>query len=192
MKKLLCIFLAAAALLSLTACGPSGQPADREPAPTVSPAVTEPPAAQSESTEGSQSAPGEEADGLAFVYNGTTIQPNALAEPILSALGEPKSYTEETSCAFDGLDKTYFYGSFYLQTYPAADGDRVFCLWLVDDTVTTPEGVYIGSTEQQVKDAYGEDCLNGSSCIVTQGDCKLTIVLTDGAVSSIVYDVVLA
>ncbi len=189
MKKLLCVLLAAAALLSLTACAPSGEPAPKEPTPTPPPGVTQAPTAQPESTE---SAPSEEADGLSFVYNGTAIQPNAPAEPILSALGEPKSYTEETSCAFDGLDKTYFYGSFYLQTYPAADGERVFCLWLVDDAVATPEGVYIGSTEQQVKDAYGEDSLDGNSCIVTQGDCKLTVILTDGVVSSIQYDAVLS
>jgi len=189
MKKLLCVLLAAAALLSLAACAPSGEPAAKEPAPTTPPAVTQAPAVQPESTEG---APNEEANVLAFVYNGTTIQPNAPAEPILSALGEPKSYTEETSCAFDGLDKTYFYGSFYLQTYPAADGERVFCLWLVDDAVTTPEGIYIGSTEQQVKDAYGEDSLDGNSCIVTQGESKLTLLLTDGVVSSIQYDAVLA
>lgn len=187
MKKILCVLLAAAALLSLAACGPSGEPSSTQPTPTVAPAVTQAPATQPADAE---EIPG--ADGLVFVYQGISIQPNAPAEPILSSLGDPKSYTEETSCAFDGLDKTYFFGSFYLQTYPAADGDRVFCLWLVDDAVATPEGIYIGSTEQQVKDAYGEENLDGNSCIVTQGDCKLTLILTDGAVSSIQYDAVLS
>ncbi len=65
----------------------------------------------------------------------------------------------------------------------------MYCLWLVDDAVSTPEGIYIGSTEQQVKDAYGN--LDGSTCTVTRGDCKLTLILTDGAVSSIQYDAVL-
>lgn len=180
MKKLLCILLAAAALLSLTACAPS----DSAPH-TTPPAEVQAPVAQPDSTEGSPASPSEEEDPLAFVYQGTTIAVNAPAEPILAALGEPKNYTEETSCAFDGLDKTYFYGSFYLQTYPAQDGDRVFCLWLVDDAVSTPEGIYIGSTEQQVKDVYGEDSLDGTTCVVTRGDCKLTLILADGAVSSI-------
>lgn len=184
MKKMLCILLSAAVLAALSACAPSGDPAAPE-APKATDALPK----TTESTQPAPSEAGEEA--LAFVYQGTTIQPNAPAEPILSALGEPKSYTEEASCAFDGLDKTYFYGSFYLQTYPAEDGDRVFCLWLVDDAVTTPEGIYIGSTEQQVKDAYGEDSLDGSACTVTRGDCKLTLILTDGVVSSIQYDAVL-
>lgn len=185
MKKLLCILLAAAALLSLAACASSAGTPQTTPG-------TQPPAVQPDSTESSPTSPSEEEAPLAFVYQGTTIAVNAPAEPILAALGEPKSYTEETSCAFDGLDKTYFYGSFYLQTYPAEDGERVFCLWLVDDAVSTPEGIYIGSTEQQVKDAYGEDSLDGTTCVVTRGDCKLTLILTDGAVSSIQYDAILA
>ncbi len=189
MKKLFCILLAAAALLSLTACGSGGEPASNGSAPTAPAAVTQTPTAQPDNAE---TAPSEGETGLAFVYQGISIQPNAPAEPILSALGEPKSYTEEASCAFDGLDKTYYYGSFYLQTYPAEDGERVYCLWLVDDAVTTPEGVYIGATEQQVKDAYGEENLDGNACIVTKGDCKLTLILTDGAVSSIQYDAILA
>ena len=171
MKKLLCLLLSAVLPVILAACAPSGSSAPTTP-------VTQ---GTSEAAE----------DTLAFVYQGTAIQVNALAEPILSALGEPISRTEEASCAFDGLDKTYFYGSFYLQTYPAGDGDRVFSLWLVDDTVSTPEGIFIGSTEQQVKDAYGEDSLDGSACTVTRGGCRLTLILESGAVSSIQYDAVL-
>ncbi len=182
MKKLLCILLTAAMLAAMTACAPSDH------TPPEAPKAT---SALPKTTESTQPAPSEAGeDVLAFVYQGTAIQPNAPAEPILSALGEPKSCTEEASCAFDGLDKTYFYGSFYLQTYPAEDGDRVYCLWLVDDTVSTPEGICIGSTEQQVQDAYGS--LDGSTCTVTRGDCKLTLILTDGVVSSIQYDAVLA
>ena len=44
-------------------------------------------------------------DGFAFTYNAVQITPGAEAKSILEALGEPKSYTEEPSCAFDGMDK---------------------------------------------------------------------------------------
>ena len=36
------------------------------------------------------------ADGWSFNYNGTEIAISADAAPIVEALGEPKSYTEET------------------------------------------------------------------------------------------------
>ena len=58
-----------------------------------------------------------------FTHKGTDIRLNGDMEAILNALGEPKSYTEETSCAFEGLDKTYTYDSFIIQTYPRADRD---------------------------------------------------------------------
>ena len=49
--------------------------------------------------------------GFLFTYNGCTIAMNGAAAPVIAALGEPESYTEAASCAFDGLDKTYGYGS---------------------------------------------------------------------------------
>lgn len=43
-----------------------------------------------------------------FTYKGIGIEMNAHADGILEALGEPKRYTEENSCAFEGMDKTYY------------------------------------------------------------------------------------
>ena len=47
-------------------------------------------------------------ENFSFTYNGTKITLGAEAAPIIDALGEPRSYTEEPSCAFDGMDKTYY------------------------------------------------------------------------------------
>ena len=108
---------------------------------------------------------------------------------MLEALGEPKSYTEESSCAFEGLDKTYYYGSFYLSTYPMGGKDFVYVLWFADDTVTTAEGIRIGSTQAQVETAYGKDAFNGTNAFeMSKGSSKLTILITDGIVSGIRYE----
>lgn len=168
MKKIICALLVMSMLLCLAACGGSG---DVEPA-------------------GNNNAPAVDSS-LHFAHKGTKIYMHADAAPILTALGEPKSYTEETSCAFDGLDKTYFYGSFYLQTYPMGDKDYVFSLWIVDDSVTTPEGLYIGATQSEAEAACGADSYNGSNAYVCKkGNATLTVILQDGAVSSIQYDAV--
>lgn len=117
---------------------------------------------------------------------------NAPAGEIIAALGEPKSYTEKTSCAFVGLDKIHFYGGFYLQTYPLEDGNYIYCLWIVDDSVKTPEGIYIGATQAQVEEAYGTDSYNGSNTYVVTGEkTRLTIIMDNGVVSSIQYDAVI-
>ena len=158
MKKLLTLLLAAVLVLSLAACG-------SEPAPT------EP-----------------QEPGYAFVYKNTSIEMGVDAAPILEALGDPVSCTEETSCAFEGLDRTYYYGSFYLQTSPEGEKENIYSLWLADDTVTTPEGLFIGAPQAQVEALYGAEGFNGSNAyVMKKGPSRLTVILEDGLVSSIQY-----
>lgn len=126
-----------------------------------------------------------------FTYNGTQIMLNSDAAPVIDALGEPKSYTEEPSCAFDGLDKTYYYGSFYLSTYPLDGKDYVYSIWFVDDSVSTEGGIRIGNTQGEVEAVYSTDCFHGTNAYTqVKEDSRLTILLTDGLVSSIQYEVI--
>lgn len=125
----------------------------------------------------------------AVAVSDVKIEMHALAAPVLDALGEPMGYTEETSCAFDGLDKTYYFGSFYLTTYPDGDTDRIRSLWFADDTVTTEEGIRIGDTLDEVRTAYGEESLDGSNAVILEGErSTLTILLNEEKVTSIQYE----
>lgn len=131
-------------------------------------------------------------EGYHFNYNGTDIRLNGDMEVILNALGEPKKYTEETSCAFEGLDKTYTYDSFVIQTYPKGDKDYVYMFWFLDDMVKTPEGVKIGDTQAAVEAAYGADAYNGKNAFITKkNNYSMTVILKDGVVSSIQYTIVI-
>ncbi len=178
MKKLLTVFLALMLIISLAACA-------EEPAGTTPSGGSETIPPTQGGTDTTPVAPGE---AYTFTYGDLKMAVNALAEPYITALGEPMSFTSEESCAFDGEDKTYYYGSFYLQTYPMDQVDRVYCLWLVDDTVSTEEGIYIGSTQEQVENAYGAQWYNGSNAFnILTGDCNLLILLENGVVTSIQY-----
>ena len=189
MKKLICLILALTFVFALAACGDeSTQPAG-DSTTAANNAQPEDNAASDAPAE--ETAAVAEGEAYTFTYGGTKIAMNAEAAPILEALGEPKSYTEEESCAFEGLDKTYYFGSFYLQTYPEADTDYIYCLWLVDDSVETEEGIYIGATQAQVEAAYGAEWFNGKNAyVVKTGDCTLTIILDSGVVNSIQYTAV--
>ena len=168
MKKILTILLTACLLLSLAACG--GAPVEN---PTPSQEVTYTPE-----------------QNFSFQYKGATISLHDAAEPIIAKLGEPVKYTESTSCAFEGLDKSYYYGSFYLETYPQGDKDFVSGWWFADDSVTTPEGIYIGSSKAEVEKAYGTDGYNGSNAYTVNKDAgMLTIILENDVVSSIQYSI---
>ena len=132
-------------------------------------------------------------ENFTFAYNGTKITLGAEAAPIIDALGEPKSYTEEPSCAFDGLDKTYYYGSFYLSTYPMDSKDYVYSIWFADDSVATEDGIRIGSTQAQVEVIFGTNCFNGTnSYMQSKGESKAVYLLEDGLIKSIQYELILS
>lgn len=127
-------------------------------------------------------------DGFTFVYKGTEIQLNAEAAPIITALGESDSYFESESCAFQGLDKVYTYGSVVISTYPESEVDYINIIELKDDTVETAEGVYIGSTMEDVTNAYGTPAKEtDTSYIYVKGSSQLSFIFEGDAVSSIVY-----
>ena len=79
MKKLIALLLAVAMMLCFAACQPSENPDESKP-------------------QGNTQEPVQ--DSFSFTYKGTKIALHAPAAPILEALGEPKSYSESTSCAF--------------------------------------------------------------------------------------------
>lgn len=167
MKKLIAILLAAAMLLCFAGC---------QPAETESPG--------NQTKEPVQ-------DSYSFTYNGTKIALHAPAEAIVAALGEAKTYSESTSCAFEGLDKQYGYGSFYLETYPIGDKDYVYGWYFVDDMVENAEGICIGSTKADVEAAYGAENYNGTNAFeMTKGSGKLTVILENDVVTSIQYAIV--
>ena len=199
MKKIIALLLVLTMAASLCACGgqektETTQPTDSAPAADATDAPqqdTEPDNTQPDDTKPVSTEPTVAPD-YDFEFNGVKIVMNADAKDIVAALGEPRSYSEEGSCAFDGLDKTYFYGSFYMQTYPMDDVDYIYCLWIVDDSVETPEGVYIGASQDVVEQAYGAEYYNGTNAYVVKGaNTRLTVILEGGVVTSIQYDAVL-
>ena len=167
MKKLIAILLAAAMMLCFAACGtpetPDNPDTGKEPVQ----------------------------DSFTFTYKGTKIALHAPAAPIIAALGEPQEYSESTSCAFDGLDKSYKYGSFYLETYPIGDKDYIYGWWFVDDLVSNDEDISIGSSKADVEAVYGLENYNGSNAFsIKKGSGMLTIILENDVVSSIQYAII--
>ena len=110
MKKLYCILLISA--FCLVGCG---NPDSSDP----STSATESDTSIESSTSETQTTTPSSTSGFSFTApNGTEISMHQEASSVLSKLGEPKSYLEAPSCAFqDGIDKIYSYQSFTLTSY---------------------------------------------------------------------------
>ncbi len=127
-------------------------------------------------------------DGFSFVYNNTVIPMNVDATPIVEALGEPVDYFEAASCAFQGLDKQYYYSGFELGTYPKGKQDFVSYVNIQDDTVSTDQGIALGSTLEELLAAYGEEYTQeGASYVYKKGETKLTFIVEEDTVTQITY-----
>ncbi len=127
-----------------------------------------------------------------FVSGDVTVKMNVPAADILTALGEAKSTYEAPSCAFQGNDYYYDYGSFELSAYDNGDGvQMVYSVYLKDDLIETPEGLCIGADEADVASIYGEDGkLENGSYSYTDGNATLSVIIKDGKVSAIEYTAV--
>lgn len=184
MKKYICILLAAGMII-MTGCGNSERIIDGE--------VSDMPGSGSQAAgnaPGTQTGDGEQAvsKGYVFRYNGVAVSVDADMADVLEGLGEPNDYFEAASCAFEGLDKTYTYSSFVIETYPQGEKDYVSTIILKDDAVSTAENIYIGSSLTDVTNSYGTDYTEQGSMLVYNKDgMKLCFLMENDTVTSIQY-----
>ena len=127
--------------------------------------------------------------GWTFQAGDVAITPDMDMSAIADQLGEPKSYFEAASCAFEGRDKIYTYTSFEIETYPQDTADCIKSIVLKDDTVSTVEGVSIGDSEDKVRETYGAPAEESTGKLVYQKEkTNLVFVISSGVVASIEYD----
>lgn len=168
MKKLIAMSIIALLGIALAACGGNNNN-------TETTHTTPPPAI---------------AANHSFVYRNVEITMGARPEPVLLALGSALDEMREPNCAIEGEDVTLrFPGMILYITYPA-DGSAAFIasVRLTDDSVTTPEGLYIGAAAEEVARIYGQyDREVNGFYYFNQGRSTLQVAVRDGAVVQIIY-----
>ncbi len=131
----------------------------------------------------------EELKGYVFTADGIDMAMDMEMEDVLAKLGEPVSYFEAASCAFQGLDKVYTYNHYEIDTYPDGEEDRISSIILKDDLIATPEGLSIGMTKTDMENAYGTGYeTNGNMRVYTKDGMHLSILVENDAVTSIQYN----
>lgn len=187
MKKKAAVWIMAAALF-LAGCGSNAKVIEGE-------VKTQGGEGAAETSEEANGENGEEAraeetsyKGYVFRSGDVVMEMDAEAAPVLDKLGEPNSYFEAPSCAFEGVDKMYTYGSFELDTYPTGDKDFISAVIFKDDSITTPEGVGIGDSREKLTEAYGGEGTEELGMTVYRKDnMKLCFIFQDDSIASIEY-----
>lgn len=185
-KLIVCVLVAATC--ALAGCGSEEKVISKETTAAVGNQETAKGEEQATQSQEGQADKESAYEGYVFDANGVKIEIDAKAEAILTALGEPTSYFESPSCAFGDLDKIYTFPGFELDTYSLEGVDYVSMVVLLDDSVSTPEGVSIGSTPEEVKQAYGEPTTEKETALeYEKGEMKLCFLIKDGVVASVEY-----
>ena len=150
---------AAALIMSLSIAGMSLAACSNEPEPVSSDINIISTQAQGQNTGVSlpngNVDPNAESANFVFVYKGCNFVVNTVVDESKFP-DDDYDVKEQASCAGQGMATNYKFkgGSFWAETYPGSDS--LYIITLCDDTVTTAEGIYIGSTMDDVKLAYGE------------------------------------
>jgi len=188
MKRLLIISLLSAVLLS--ACKKStyqGNTADHSGGFAETPVVTLTPNVSGVSFSAEKTEPASESEPYAFIYKGTALVAGGLADDFI-ALFEPTEIFEAPSCAFEGMDRILYYNGFNINTYPINGTDYILSIVFTDDSVQTSEGIWLGSSREDVLVAYGTPDLDaGNSIKYTRGGMSLNFVIENDTVTDVMY-----
>ncbi len=177
MKKYIALLLALVLALSLAACGGSEDP---QGAMEITMGAKEDPVQET------QTSGQEQAAGWTFLYEGVEL---AIDQPYdASKLPECENVFENPDCALEGKNTVYGFPGVEITTYDQGQGEFLYSVYLLDDTLSTPEGLKIGDELSKVTQLYGQDFQDNDGEYVYTAGGMMLIILHDGAnVSSIEY-----
>lgn len=171
MKKILAIFLCLLMMLTFVACdsgdnkGESGGDDTQKTTTTASATVN-----------------------YYVEVGGVKLELGADADAAIKALGTPKATAEVGNCGGQGTLTKYTYASIELYVLTSGGSKTIDQITLLDDTVAIPEGIKIGSTQNDVKTKCKTPTKSSdSSYTYTSGNKNLKFNFRDGAVVGIDY-----
>lgn len=190
MKKGIGMLLCLALLLGLTACGggdASEEPVITRPKDAEAGILEETKApAPTEAASGETPVVSAAAESYTFSADGVELVPGAVFDP--AVLPEPDSVSQVPSCAIEGTDNVYNYGSFELTAFDDGTNEVIYSILLTDPNITTPEGLALGDSAEKVVALYGEGYTQQGTAYVYPAEAQsLYIILQGQSVVSIEF-----
>ncbi len=180
MKKVIIGILLSAVLLGLAACG-GPEPSNADQVITRG-TVKNTEAAVPQAQNGTEA----NAGFAAFQAEGVALIPGEAFQA--DALSEPASVYQAPSCAIEGTDNVYDYGTFELTAFDDGSGETIYSIYFKDPAAATPEGLSLGDGVEKVTELYGTDYqAEGTAYQYTSGKTLLSIIIQNDTVVSIEY-----
>ena len=169
LKKSLLLIFALLLAISLISCEGKKQPADSDDDDGEDKKVN-----------------AEETIAFSVTCNGVTVELGKPMAAVLDALGEANSIQDAPSCGDGTTRKVYHYSSLIIYTLTVDGEETIDQIVLRDDTVETAAKISIGSSESDVRKAYGTPTTEKDGTLTyVSGQNELTIDIQDGKVSAI-------
>ena len=121
-----------------------------------------------------------------FVYSGVDVTPGSDFDS--SLIDEKANKSTITSCAFEGLDNVYTYSNIEITANESNDKEMVYSVYLLDDSIETPEGVKVTDEKSDMIEAYGDNYAeDGGIYTYSSDDVKLNFTINNDVVVGIEY-----
>jgi len=126
---------------------------------------------------------------FSFTMGSSVIHMDMEINQVIGLLGEPNAVFEQPSCAFDGIDRVFSFPGVQFHTYPEGDLDFVHTINIRDDSLTTVNGIFLGSSLGDVVSAYGNNYTHEFGMFTfTRGLTSLSFLIEDDMVVGILYE----
>lgn len=121
-----------------------------------------------------------------FVYSGVDVTPGLDFDS--SSIKEIVNKSTITSCAFEGLDNVYTYSNVEITTNEANDKEMIYSVYLLDDSIETPEGLKVTDEKSDMIETYGENYTeDGGIYTYSSDEVKLNFTINNDVIVGIEY-----
>lgn len=121
--------------------------------------------------------------GYSLEIDGINISMDAPALPIIVRLGTPTTYSES-----ENMDRVYSYDEFEIATHVTDEGECIAAVFIMDESIMTPEGVSVGMTLDDMEDVYGTDYIEDDDMYIYESNgMGLEFLISDGVIVYMQY-----
>lgn len=129
---------------------------------------------------------------MILTYNGQSISVDMNMSDILALIGDPYDYQSNLGCYNEWNDEVYIYNDIQVDAN-TNDGNiyKSRIITILNSNVSTSKGIVIGSTVQDMENAYGTQYTDmGNVYVYTASNGNTLLFMTDenGIIFSIVYN----